>query len=694
MHETVLLTGYTDFVNAAFLAAAFPDCRIVISGNADLKTSLKGHITVYKEPLDEGLCREIFRTYDVDRIVCFSHSAAPFSGFPGEELQMLTTLFSYCTQDMKILYVMGPKHPDSELVSQLEKTARTICAQFGNVNVLISPWLYTVQAYQPALTRFFEKGVHELPYHEEQPLTFLASEDFAVLLFRMFDAWEVSPEPFVIPNAFVCTAKAFSSAVPAASDSGDIRFTFSDREPCPLVTEPDARLRSRFKWSPVYSFLDDLPELVSLYRKRSGKRTSVFGQFFHRKNILLPLSELVSGLFVTELILRLTGSAAQFRTMDFRLLYVVIFGTVYNMRMGLAAAALAGLSMVYSYSQEGVGWITLFYEPANWLPFIAYFTVGALCGYIRSRDREQIQAVREESASVSERYQHLAAVNREILEEKRKYKDQIIGSRGSFGKLFEITRQLNTDHPMNLMAVSVGILERIMGSRSAAIYRCPDGSPHGRLMVSSRDAELPGSLKMQPYYEKLRSVGKGEVWVNRELDEAFPRYLYAVWKEDTVEAVILLGQAEFSRMTLYYENLFKVVCGLIASSLLRADAYQNAVRTARCVPGTSNLLQEAGFTEELRYAVRMLEQHLAQHLLLRIAPDGGLLSENAARAAGCIRRTDVMGWYRGALYVLLHQAAEKDMPVIGRRFEKGNIAYTMVSSKEQQEMLLTEDGAV
>ncbi len=33
-----------------------------------------------------------------------------------------------------------------------------------------------------------------------------------------------------------------------------------------------------------------------------------------------------------------------------------------------------------------MGWTTLFYEPSNWIPFIFYFAVGAICGYVRMKN--------------------------------------------------------------------------------------------------------------------------------------------------------------------------------------------------------------------------------------------------------------------------------------------------------------------
>lgn len=695
MKETVLLTGYTDFISDAFLAATFKNNRIVITGNTEMKTSFKNRITVYRGELTDRLARKIFKTYDVDKIVYFSGSTAPFSDISGSELQSLSVLFSYCTQDMRTIYVTGPQHPDVDSISVMEKSALDICSraswQTGGINVVVSPWIYDMDATQPSLMQYFERGVHEMDYNEEQNLSFLASEDLSLLLLRMFDDWEQAVEPYYIPNVFVNTAKVFASMVIAESDNEDIEFEFSPRRPFELSEARSNKLRSRFIWFPIYSMYEDLPEIIRRYRARERERVSPLEKFFSKNSILLRILELLFGFVVMELVLRLSGIVSQFRMIDFRLLYVVIYGTIYNMPMGLGAAALASFSLVWAYSREGINWITLFYEPTNWLPFIAFFCVGAICGYIRERDRERLESQKNETDSLSERYDYLASINEDILQEKREYKSQIIGSRDSFGKIFDITRQLDSDHPKYLLANAVGIIERVMRNATIGIYDCSGGSAYGRLSVSSRDVNYPGSVKMQDYYDRVTAINQGEVWVNRDLEEGLPFYMYAVWNKDKIESVILLKEADFSQMTLYYENLFKVLCGLISASLLRANAYQRAIHATRCVDGTANVLKESCFIEDLKYAIGTGEKSLATYLLLRVSVEAADLAEAEAKIATCIRKTDIIGFCNNEIFVLLQQASEKELPIIGRRFENAGIGYKAVSKQEQRDML--EGGA-
>lgn len=125
---------------------------------------------------------------------------------------------------------------------------------------------------------------------------------------------------------------------------------------------------------------------------------------------------------------------------DLRLVYIVLFSSLYGINYGLAAAGLETLSLLAAYTKTGIGWTTLFYEPSNWIPFIFYFAVGAICGYIRLKNRDNIQFMKEENKLILDKFLFMREMYQETLSDKRQYKKQILGSRDSFGKIFDITK--------------------------------------------------------------------------------------------------------------------------------------------------------------------------------------------------------------------------------------------------------------
>ncbi len=123
---------------------------------------------------------------------------------------------------------------------------------------------------------------------------------------------------------------------------------------------------------------------------------------------------------------------------DLRLIFVVLFGSTYGINYGIAAAAAESLSLIRAFEAEGSSWYVLFYEPSNWIPFIFYFAVGAICGYIRMKNKDNVQFIKEENNLLQEKFLFTREMYQETIEDKNLYKKQILGSKDSFGKIFDI----------------------------------------------------------------------------------------------------------------------------------------------------------------------------------------------------------------------------------------------------------------
>lgn len=692
MMNNVLLTGYTAFLTDAFVADAFPNCRILIVGKTQVQPDFSRRISVYTGVLTQEICQKFSKTYEFNQVVYFSNSLAPFHTIDGTELETLSLVLGMCSLDARVLYFVGPRHPPGAACAVLEDAALKMCRRAsyrtGGVNTVISPWVYAPDAVQPTLQRLFQPGTHRIDCPAEQEVSFLAAEDLSLLIFRLFESWEDSREAYEIPHFFTCTASHFAELIQKEMPDVRQRFQYADGEAYPLPQVQDDTLRKRYAWFPVYSVLEDLPAIAQFYR---GLHRGGIGEKLARLKVnstTLRIAEQLTAFGLLQLVLRLTHVSIQFQMIDFRLLYIVTMGTMYNIPMGLGAAALASLSLAYEYSRSGIGWLTLFYEPTNWLPFIAYFSIGALCGYIRSKDSYLLQSVTKEKDSLTERYNYLEQLNLDVLQEKQEYKQQIIGSRDSFGKIFSISQQLNRLHPRQLFSQALEVIETVMRNDHVAIYSCPGQAPYGRLAVSSADLHLPHSLPMAAYYEKLNEVQQGEVWVNRALDEQLPVYLYGIRQEGGLAVIILIQSAPYDQLTLYYENLFRVICGLISNSLINAMRYQEAVRHTKCVEGTDNVLSDPYFLEELEIALRAMEQKQSTHLLLHILSDGkSSVGEMGCRLADCIRASDIIGLHDGKLYVILSQANPSDLPIISKRLGSAGLQYRLLDIPQQTELL-------
>lgn len=697
MNANVLVTGYTRFVTDDFLANAFPGCRVFVTGDTPAEPSHKNKISVLRQALTPEALHTAFAVYDFDQVVFFSGGLEPFAQLSGDELPELASVLDECQTQTRFLYCMGPVHPEGFSVSVLEGAVMTLCRKsamhMDHVNVIQAPWVYSLSAEQPPLDHLLIPGTHDMPFPADQELSFLSSEDLAVLLSRVFENWEYATEPYLVPNTFVCTSAALAAMIMETDSEHEYTFHYARGPLYPVQSRTVSDLRTRFMWFPVYSLLEDIPLLRrkkptahSWKDKLQEHLTTRIGR------ILLTAAELLTGALIMEWFMKLTNISVQFRMIDFRLVYIVIFGTMYNVRVGLLAALIASVSLVLAYAQQGTGWMNLFYEPTNWLPFVFYAMVGAACGYVRMRDTYMLEVSRGETRSITERYQYITRVNEDILQEKREYKQQIIGTRDSFGKIFQIVQQLNESHPHLLFTKALQVLETVMSSSGVVIISTADRAHYGRLVIASAGLDIPRSLKMEPYYHRLDTVQDGNVWVNRDLEKDMPDYMYAIRQNNTIRLVIMLKNADYSQLTLYYENLFRVICGLISNAMINAFQYQEAMRLKMCIDPASSVLSDEYFVQELQIAQDTFQQTKAPFILLEADIDNLSAAEFEERTSAYIRTQDILGRYHGRYYMLLYQAEPSDYPAICGRFLAHDLPTLLVPPERQRAMTSGEDG--
>lgn len=404
---------------------------------------------------------------------------------------------------------------------------------------------------------------------------------------------------------------------------------------------------------------------------------------------LLRLAEIAAAWLATEWLVRATGTDAQFQMIDFRLMFVMLIGTVYGLNAGVLSAVLASISLAVGYLRQGTTLMLLFYEPANWLAFIVYFVVGASCGYVQLRNMEAARFVREENDLLCKRLKFTQKLYQDTLEDKQLFRRQILGRRDSFGKIYAVTQQLDMLQPQEIYRKTVQVMEDVLENRSLTIYRMEKIHVFARLTAASAGMmpEPAHSLEVEQWLDVIRSIEQDGLWVNRGLLPGRPMYAAGVRQNGSLVVLIGLRTASEEQMTLYYQNLFRILCGLVETALVRAFEYESAVRENWYLPGTC-LLRPAVFAEKLAAACTLQEEKMAHHLLLRVTGTFKNQAELDAWVKRSIRSTDVAGiGTDNAIYLLMNQASEEDLPLLTRRFWEKKLYVTAVPLDEQLRLI-------
>ena len=372
------------------------------------------------------------------------------------------------------------------------------------------------------------------------------------------------------------------------------------------------------------------------YKKLSDSDSGHFANirnWISKNTLLIHILELISGFILFEFLNKYTGTYAQFKMIDLRLVFIVFMGSLYGINYGISAAALETCSLIAAYRQENVNIYTLFYEASNWIPFIFYFAAGAVCGYIRLKNKEDIEFVTKENRLIKEKFFFMQEMYQETLQDKRQYKKQILGSRDSFGKIFDITRKLDVIQPQKLFMETIRVMEDILENHTIVLYSLDSWKRFGRMEMSSPEIrrKMPNSIRVEEYQNAIETLEKGEVEV----------------------------------------------------SLLRALEYQEAVRDREYVEGT-HILKTEYFMERLKLFHSIKEQKIGSYALLQIENPEMTLEETDRILKNKIRENDILGISEdGQLYLILSQVDDAMLPIVIERLEKNGLHCRVIDTRNE-----------
>ena len=684
----VLLVGNTGYITKEFVQEAFPESEVFIMGNSLLKTERKKHLNVRPFPERDEELEDIFRTYDFELMVYFSNYIT-FHGTMEGEAEKLRKVLSYCkrSKEIHVIYLTGPEAGYAATTGKtlLVRGAENLCCQYGKmyqipVKIVRIPYLYSGVYKEDYFYKMFaaiRSGEPvEIQESSDQPLQFLNSMDLAELLEKMSDNWDEEYHYLNVPNVFSNTFRELEQKIKEIDAS--VRIENRGLTPVEKIPPDDKVVRFKYGWFPKISLLEDLPDIYDQYLDAIGekeRRIDRWKIWLDKHRPIVKIVELVVGFFLFEFLNHLAGNQAQFKMIDLRLVFIVLFGSLYGINYGIAAAALETVSLLAAYEREGVGWTTLFYEPSNWIPFIFYFAVGAICGYVRMKNKENIEFVTDENKLTQEKFLFMRDMYQDSLYDKRTYKKQIMGSRDSFGKIFDITRKLDTVLPQELFIETIHVMEDMLENHAVAVYSLGKNSEFGRLEIASKEirSEFPNSIRISKYQAAISELEDGNVWVNRELLPDYPAYMAGIRENKELVMIVCIKEVRSDQMTLYYMNLFKILCGLVEVALLRALEYQEAAKNMQYVEGT-HILKTSYFMERLETFHAMQDEMVASYILLRLEHPGKSKEEADQILQHLIRANDVWGISEeGELYLILSQTDKESLPIVSGRLKKAGI---------------------
>ena len=691
-----LLVGNTGYITNKFVEEAFPESLVMVMGDTSIRKNRKKNLFVRPFVKNEKELEDIFSTYDFEQIIYFSNYLS-FHGETYGEAEMLRKILQLCRgkRNMRIVYLTGPERlydvPTGKtlLVSEMENLSREYAKLYKiTVKIIRSPYLYSEQYEKDFLNTVFREisAEQKITFQEDesQRMFFMSMQDLAELMYKIFDNWDEDEEILNIADGFDHCFKDLGDKLTELCPH--LKVSYARYSIMENMLKDDKIIRYKYGWFPKISILEELPELYEHYQERNNIKEGRLDSLKHiisKHKAAVRAAEFAAFFILFELLNGIAGNQAQFKMIDLRLLFVVLFGSMYGINYGIAAAAAESLSLIRAFEAEGSSWYVLFYEPSNWIPFIFYFAVGAICGYIRMKNKDNVQFIKEENNLLQEKFLFTREMYQETIEDKNLYKKQILGSKDSFGKIFDITRKLDVIQPQELYIETIRVLEDVLENKTFGLYTLNRENGYGRLETASAQVQgnYPNSIKLSEYSAAMEELENGNVWANREFLENYPMYMAGVRKNGELVMLICIQQVSREQMSLYFLNLFKILSGLVETSLLRALEYQKAVEYRQYVKGT-HILKTEYFEERLKVQHDMREQKLASYVLLKVEYSEMSLQKADEILRSKVRENDVWGISESKeLYLMLVQTDKEALPNILARLKQAGLVCRQIDEE-------------
>lgn len=677
---TTLLAGYTDAFDEGLIRRCFED-DVIVLGPRDARA--KGIRWVSTQ--SQTRYRDLMQTHDFDRVVYvsqFLNYMSDYHGEPGDLRACLQglgegshTKFVFVGSNLRLTEAGGSW---KIIIQSLEDLCAYYRSERGlDLLVVRSPFLVCPEVPSDYLHRTFEdaerRGAVVLKNGQGQVVNCMCVERLADLLLALFVDWREELELVdLIPP----------QGVAAEDVARDLRALFPKAQVSLGTGSPDVvhvpeggnAARDFYHWDAGPNPLSQLRACYARYDAVREARTSVRARvvdWIDSHHTLVIALEVAVGAALAHLAQAQLASAVQFRSIDVRLLYIVLISIAYGVGPGLAAAALMCVSLAYSYLASGMDLASLFYWYENWLPFLLYLALGGIVGYVHTKQSEENDFLRSRYDRVSDRLAYVEDLYRDSLRVKDTYRSELVQSKNGFGKIYEVVQRLSVFEPREIFLQSIPVIEDVLSCDSVALFSVDEKSPDfARLQVCSQAVRpvTPTTYDLVRIPQVMDALATDDVWFNSTFDETLPDYVACVRDHGKLRTLITLRNVTFEQMNGYYMNLIRIMARLMENFLVKAWEYESSQSDKAYLDDTI-IMRTASINERLAYCRTMENQHLGTFRLLCIHTHGETVRELDQALRRYVRTSDYLGLGTdGNLYLLALQVDDDTEHFLLKRF--------------------------
>ncbi|MGN0398551.1 MAG: NAD-dependent epimerase/dehydratase family protein [Blautia sp.] len=369
---------------------------------------------------------------------------------------------------------------------------------------------------------------------------------------------------------------------------------------------------------------------------------------------------------------RATGSQ-YFSKIDFYLIYVLLFAVVHGQRQATVSALLATAGYLFRqmYHQSGIAVVTD-YNTYVWI--VEIFIVGLVVGYMKDQLKFLEEEKEQEVDFLSERVTDIGDINDSNLRVKEGLITQVVNYDYSLGTVYDMVEQLEEDYPAKILFHAITLIRDVMNCQDVSLYRINE-EKYARLFgyTSTKAGSMGHTVHLpdkEPLYE---TFSRQEVYLNRNMDPAYPMMAYCIYEEEKMEMMIQLWSIPFERMTIDESNRLIIISKLIQKSVHRSAHYLDVLRNER-YQDDSQALRADAFEELVSTYREVGEKNLTEYILLQVVSEQSDMESAGHIISKTLRATDYIGYRNdGNLYILLTSTDKKGCGFVQKNLEQKGI---------------------
>lgn len=581
-----LVMGQTSSLLKEFYQQLKRHSRFVIASEKDENITAEEYTKIIHPKLWQENLAAVFSAHSFDAILYFLPHPEETEG-EREEVENLVHLLNACiSHPVKKIIMVSTVHLSVEETQK--KHTLSLCENLCHLykeqydlplTILRAPFLFSSAPGDDDLTRKLEDLIRKnetvLDGLPGQTMDFLSQYDLGVLVSRILLDSEKNISILDVPGSTRLTVQELANVLQSRYPEAMIRFSGKK-----LLIPPPVNSQTAFQeyqWVPEVDIREGLDHLTGELRKNISREriswSTHFKNFYGKSPLFFILLELAVGYILMRYLDTWATQFVPFRTIDFRLLFVVLFAAVHGHHAGIAAAFLAELALFMDYRVLEVDWRIIFYNVNNWVPFAVYLIVGAILGYIRDQNRMKQAILSEENATIAERYLFLNDIYEELLGHKTGMEKQIISSRENFGRLFYTLNKLEKINTANFFLEAVPAVEELLDNHTISFYQMAENTGAAHLIAASSHIQnkIPQKLTIQTNQKIEKTLRKGAVWVNKAQEKDYPAFIYPITFQNQTKILLTIHEVPFEQMNVDQENLVKVAGSLVHTYLQRTQ---------------------------------------------------------------------------------------------------------------------------